>query len=62
MSIVEYAEKICGRKLTEHEKMMVRFFRRMPKGAILVPCRGGQLRLMDRNGNLIKLSKEDFAR
>lgn len=61
MSIIEYAENICGRELTEHEKTMVRFFGRVPKGAILVPCRGGQLRLMDRNGNFIKLSKEDFA-
>lgn len=60
-SIIEYAEKVCGRELTEHEKMMLHFFRRIPKGAIIVPWRGGQLRLVDRDGNFIKLSKEEFA-
>lgn len=56
MDIVEFAEKISGRKLYEHEKILIKFYSKLPKGAVLVMGRKGPMWL-DKDGNVIDVSK-----
>ena len=50
MDIIEYAEKVCGRELSNHEKMTLRFYSKLPKGAVLVMGRSGPM-WFDKDGN-----------
>ena len=57
MDIIEYAEKVSGRTLSDHEKMTLRFYEKLPKGAVLVMSRSGPI-WFDKDGN--RLSPKDF--
>lgn len=52
MDIIEYAEKVSGRELSIYEKMTLRFYEKLPKGAVLVMGRSGPM-WFDKDGNRI---------
>ena len=56
MNIVEFAEKISGRKLCEYEKKAIRFYSKLPKGAVLVMGRRGPI-WFDKDGKAIDTRK-----
>lgn len=61
MDLVEFAEKISGRKLTVYQKEMLKLFSGLPKDHCIVMGRKGPM-ILDSNGKRIDHVKESYER
>lgn len=59
MDIVEFTEKISGRKLTVYQKEMLRLFSGLPKDHCIVVGRKGPM-ILDSNSKRIDHVKESY--
>ena len=59
MDLVEFTEKISGRKLTVYQKEMLRLFSGLPKDHCIVMGRKGPI-ILDSNGKRIDHVKESY--
>jgi hypothetical protein len=59
MDLVEFAEKISGRKLTVYQKEILKLFSSLPKDHCIVMGRKGPM-ILDSNGKRIDHVKESY--
>lgn len=61
MDVIEYVEKVSGRKLTVYQKRMLELLGGLPKDSCIVIGRKGPL-ILDSNGKRIDHVKESYER
>lgn len=61
MDVIEYVEKVSGRKLTVYQKRMLELLGGLPKDSCIVMGRKGPL-ILDSNGKRIDHVKESYER
>ena len=59
MELIEFAEKVTGRKLTVYQKKMLELFGNLPKDSCVVMGRKGAM-ILDSNGKRIDHVKESY--
>lgn len=61
MELIEFAEKVTGRKLTVYQKKMLELLGNLPKDSCIVMGRKGPM-ILDGNGKRIDHVKESYER
>lgn len=59
MELIEFAEKVTGRKLTVYQKKMLELLGNLPKDSCVVMGRKGPM-ILDSNGKRIDHVKESY--
>lgn len=59
MDVIEYVEKVSGRKLTVYQKRMLELLDNLPKDSCIVMGRKGPM-ILDSNGKRVDHVKESY--